>query len=82
MASTHGAESDYEDTTETEEAVYEEVVPCDKMELNQRLAVEELITTEASYVHNIQFCVLDIRTHLQKKQVRWDTSPQPRGWRL
>ncbi|KFU92879.1 Rho guanine nucleotide exchange factor 37, partial [Chaetura pelagica] len=49
--------------------VYEEVVTCEKMELNQQLAVEELITTEASYVHNLQLCVLDIRAHLQKKQL-------------
>uniref|UniRef100_A0A8C0FJQ3 Rho guanine nucleotide exchange factor 37 n=1 Tax=Bubo bubo TaxID=30461 RepID=A0A8C0FJQ3_BUBBB len=40
--------------------------PCS---LSQRLAVEELITTEASYVHNIQLCVSDIRAHLQKKQL-------------
>ncbi|KFO55585.1 Rho guanine nucleotide exchange factor 37, partial [Corvus brachyrhynchos] len=46
-----------------------EVLPCDRMELSQRLAVEELITTEASYVHNIQLCVSDIRAHLQKKQL-------------
>ncbi|KAM6055172.1 rho guanine nucleotide exchange factor 37 isoform 2-T2 [Theristicus caerulescens] len=44
-------------------------MPCDRMELSQRLAVEELITTEASYVHNIQLCVSDIRAHLQKKQL-------------
>uniref|UniRef100_A0A8C5U8E5 Rho guanine nucleotide exchange factor 37 n=1 Tax=Malurus cyaneus samueli TaxID=2593467 RepID=A0A8C5U8E5_9PASS len=37
--------------------------------LSQRLAVEELITTEASYVHNLQLCVSDIRAHLQKKQL-------------
>ncbi|KFW06735.1 Rho guanine nucleotide exchange factor 37, partial [Eurypyga helias] len=49
--------------------IYEEVMPCDRMELSQRLAVEELITTEASYVHNIQFCVLDIWANLQKKQL-------------
>ncbi|KFQ67602.1 Rho guanine nucleotide exchange factor 37, partial [Phaethon lepturus] len=49
--------------------IYEEVMPCDRMELSQRLAVEELITTEASYVHNIQLCILDIRAHLQKKQL-------------
>ncbi|KFW63301.1 Rho guanine nucleotide exchange factor 37, partial [Pygoscelis adeliae] len=49
--------------------IYEEVMPCDRMELSQRLAVEELITTEASYVHNIQLCVSDIRAHLQKKQL-------------
>uniref|UniRef100_A0A8D0FWT3 Rho guanine nucleotide exchange factor 37 n=1 Tax=Strix occidentalis caurina TaxID=311401 RepID=A0A8D0FWT3_STROC len=58
MASAQGAEDrpDAEDTAETEE-------------LSQRLAVEELITTEASYVHNIQLCVSDIRAHLQKKQL-------------
>ncbi|KFP42522.1 Rho guanine nucleotide exchange factor 37, partial [Chlamydotis macqueenii] len=49
--------------------IYEEVIPCERMELSHRLAVEELITTEASYVHNIQLCVSDIRAHLQKKQL-------------
>lgn len=42
----------------------------ERMEHSQRLAVEELITTEASYVHNLQLCLSDIRAHLQKKQVR------------
>lgn len=70
------AEPDSEDAAEAEEAVYE-VVPCDRMELSQRLAVEELITTEASYVHNIQLCVSDIRAHLQQKQVTRGTSPCP-----
>ncbi|XP_026714056.1 rho guanine nucleotide exchange factor 37 isoform X2 [Athene cunicularia] len=71
MASAPEAEDrpDAEDTAETEETTYEEVMPCNKMELSQRLAVEELITTEASYVHNIQLCVSDIRAHLQKKQL-------------
>ncbi|XP_054698192.1 rho guanine nucleotide exchange factor 37 isoform X1 [Grus americana] len=69
MASARGAEPDAEDTAEPEEAIYEEVMPCERMELSQRLAVEELITTEASYVHNIQLCVSDIRAHLQKKQL-------------
>ncbi|XP_009984872.1 PREDICTED: rho guanine nucleotide exchange factor 37 [Tauraco erythrolophus] len=69
MASAHGAEPDAEDEAKPEEAVYEEVIPCERMELSQRLAVEELITTEASYVHNIQLCVSDIRAHLQKKQL-------------
>ncbi|KFR11644.1 Rho guanine nucleotide exchange factor 37, partial [Opisthocomus hoazin] len=49
--------------------IYEEVTSCERMELSQRLAVEELITTEASYVHNIQLCVSDIRAHLQKKKL-------------
>uniref|UniRef100_A0A8B9Q2C2 Rho guanine nucleotide exchange factor 37 n=1 Tax=Apteryx owenii TaxID=8824 RepID=A0A8B9Q2C2_APTOW len=39
------------------------------MEHSQRLAVEELITTEASYVHNLQLCVSDVRAHLQEKQL-------------
>ncbi|XP_040460976.1 rho guanine nucleotide exchange factor 37 [Falco naumanni] len=69
MASAHGAEPNAEDAAETQEAVYEEIMPCNRMELSQQLAVEELITTEASYVHNIQLCVLDIRAHLQKKQL-------------
>lgn len=77
MASAGGADPDAEDAAETEEAIYEEVKPCNRMELSQQLAVEELITTEASYVHNIQLCVSDIRAHLQKKQVRWGTSPHP-----
>ncbi|XP_061858544.1 rho guanine nucleotide exchange factor 37 isoform X2 [Colius striatus] len=69
MASAPGAEPDAEGAADTEEAIYEEVMPCDRMELSQRLAVDELITTEASYVHNIQLCVSDIRAHLQKKQL-------------
>lgn len=77
MASTHGAEPDAEDTAETQQAIYEEVMPCDRMELSQRLAVEELITTETSYVHNVQLCVSDIRAHLQKKQVRESSQSSP-----
>ncbi|XP_064885565.1 rho guanine nucleotide exchange factor 37 isoform X1 [Columba livia] len=69
MASAGGSEPGAEDAAKTAEGVYEDVMPCDKMELSQRLAVEELITTEASYVHNIQLCVSDIRAHLQKKQL-------------
>uniref|UniRef100_A0A8C5U3R6 DH domain-containing protein n=1 Tax=Malurus cyaneus samueli TaxID=2593467 RepID=A0A8C5U3R6_9PASS len=57
------------DAEEATEEATEEVMPSDKMELSQRLAVEELITTEASYVHNLQLCVSDIRAHLQKKQL-------------
>lgn len=74
MASTDGAVPDADDAAE---AIYEEVMACDRMELSQRLAVEELITTEASYVHNIQLCVSDIRAHLQKKEVRGGMSPDP-----
>ncbi|XP_019361992.1 PREDICTED: rho guanine nucleotide exchange factor 37 isoform X2 [Gavialis gangeticus] len=50
-------------------SIYEEVIWLDKTEQNQRLAVEELIKTEASYVHNIQLCASDIRAHLQQKQL-------------
>ncbi|XP_054143845.1 rho guanine nucleotide exchange factor 37 isoform X2 [Melozone crissalis] len=62
------AEPGPEDAAEAEEAVYEEM-PGDRMELSQRLAVEELLSTEASYVHNMQLCVRDIRAHLQDKQL-------------
>ncbi|KAL9836169.1 LOW QUALITY PROTEIN: rho guanine nucleotide exchange factor 37 [Geothlypis trichas] len=62
------AEPGPEAAAEAEEAVYEEM-PGDRMELSQRLAVEELISTEASYVHNMQLCVCDIRAHLQDKQL-------------
>ncbi|XP_057890966.1 rho guanine nucleotide exchange factor 37 isoform X2 [Melospiza georgiana] len=62
------AEPGPEEAAEAEEAVYEEM-PCDRMELSQRLAVEELLSTEASYVHNMQLCVCDIRAHLQDKQL-------------
>uniref|UniRef100_A0A8C3N9W0 Uncharacterized protein n=1 Tax=Geospiza parvula TaxID=87175 RepID=A0A8C3N9W0_GEOPR len=62
------AEPGSEEAAEAEEAVYEEM-PCDRMELSQQLAVEELISTEASYVHNMQLCVSDIRAHLQDKQL-------------
>ncbi|XP_074958151.1 rho guanine nucleotide exchange factor 37 isoform X3 [Phalacrocorax aristotelis] len=68
MANACGADPHAKDAAETEEAIYE-VIPCNRMELSQQLAVEELITTEASYVHNIQLCVLDIQAHLQKKQL-------------
>uniref|UniRef100_A0A8B9PTU2 Rho guanine nucleotide exchange factor 37 n=1 Tax=Apteryx owenii TaxID=8824 RepID=A0A8B9PTU2_APTOW len=43
--------------------------PASGREHSQRLAVEELITTEASYVHNLQLCVSDVRAHLQEKQL-------------
>lgn len=69
------AEPSPEAAAEAEEAVYEEM-PGDRMELSQRLAVEELISTEASYVHNMQLCVCDIRAHLQDKQVTRGTSAQ------
>jgi len=82
MASAHGTEPDAEDVAEPEEAIYEEVTSCERMELSQRLAVEELITTEASYVHNIQLCVSDIRAHLQKKKVRGGIIPPPGVWGL
>lgn len=70
MASTHTEEPLAEDTADHDAHIYEEVMLCERMEHSQRLAVEELITTEASYVHNLQLCLSDIRAHLQKKQVR------------
>ncbi|XP_007473917.1 rho guanine nucleotide exchange factor 37 isoform X1 [Monodelphis domestica] len=39
---------------------------CEKMKLNQRLAAKELVNTEAKYVHNLQLCASDIRSHLHE----------------
>lgn len=69
MASTHAEEPLAEDTADHDAHIYEEVMLSERMEHSQRLAVEELITTEASYVHNLQLCLSDIRAHLQKKQL-------------
>uniref|UniRef100_A0A8C6Z5S7 Rho guanine nucleotide exchange factor 37 n=1 Tax=Nothoprocta perdicaria TaxID=30464 RepID=A0A8C6Z5S7_NOTPE len=55
-------------TSEPECSLYEEL-PDERMEHNRRLAVEELLATEASYVHNLQLCMWDIRAHLQQKQL-------------
>nr|XP_030139692.3 rho guanine nucleotide exchange factor 37 isoform X1 [Taeniopygia guttata] len=56
------------EAAEAAEAGYE-VMSCDRTEQSQRLALEELISTEASYVHNLQLCVCDIRAHLRDKQL-------------
>ncbi|XP_038042473.1 rho guanine nucleotide exchange factor 37 [Anas platyrhynchos] len=69
MASPHAEELPAEGTADPDAHIYEEVTLCERMELSQRLAVEELITTEASYVHNLQLCLSDIRAHLQQKQL-------------
>ncbi|XP_010220905.1 PREDICTED: rho guanine nucleotide exchange factor 37 [Tinamus guttatus] len=53
------------DTSEPECSLCEEVLPDER----RRLAVEELLATEASYVHNLQLCMSDIRAHLQHKQL-------------
>ncbi|XP_028907074.1 rho guanine nucleotide exchange factor 37 [Ornithorhynchus anatinus] len=44
----------------------EETEPLDKMESKQRLAADELIRTEASYVRTLQLCTSDIRGHLKQ----------------
>ncbi|XP_008102865.1 rho guanine nucleotide exchange factor 37 isoform X1 [Anolis carolinensis] len=54
---------------ETDQHIYDPVACPDKVEQNQRLAVEELINTEISYVHNLQLCISDIYKHLQNKQL-------------
>lgn len=41
-------------------------VPEDRWSLHQRLAIRELIDTEASYVHMLQLCASDIRSRLQQ----------------
>uniref|UniRef100_A0A8B9DME5 Rho guanine nucleotide exchange factor 37 n=1 Tax=Anser cygnoides TaxID=8845 RepID=A0A8B9DME5_ANSCY len=69
MASPHTEEPPTKGTADPDAHIYEEVTLCERMELSQRLAVEELITTEASYVHNLQLCLSDIRAHLQQKQL-------------
>ncbi|XP_017654815.1 rho guanine nucleotide exchange factor 37 isoform X2 [Nannospalax galili] len=38
----------------------------DRLLLHQRLAIRELIDTEVSYLHMLQLCALDIRSHLQQ----------------
>lgn len=59
-----------EDEEHIYEHIYETLVSSDKPELNRQMAMDELITTEANYVHNLQLCIFNIRDHLQKKQVR------------
>lgn len=70
MASSSSDEPSAKETPGAECPIYEEVTCLDRAEQNQRLAVEELIKTEASYVHTIELCVYDIRVHLRQKQVR------------
>ncbi|KAG6941057.1 Rho guanine nucleotide exchange factor 37 [Chelydra serpentina] len=69
MASSSPDESPAKETPGAECPIYEEVICLDRAEQNQRLAVEELIKTEASYVHTIELCVCDIRVHLRQKQL-------------
>ncbi|ETE71112.1 Rho guanine nucleotide exchange factor 37 [Ophiophagus hannah] len=59
-----------EDEEHIYEHIYETLASSDKPELNHQMAMDELINTEANYVHNLQLCIFDIRHHLQKKQVR------------
>ncbi|XP_067422878.1 rho guanine nucleotide exchange factor 37 isoform X2 [Emydura macquarii macquarii] len=72
MASSSTDELPATETPEAECPIYEEMICLDKSEQNQRLAMEELIKTEASYVHTIELCVSDIRVHLQQKQLPID----------
>ncbi|XP_074865686.1 rho guanine nucleotide exchange factor 37 isoform X2 [Carettochelys insculpta] len=69
MASTSPDELPAKEPPGAECPIYKEMTCLDKMELNRKLAVEELITTEASYVHTIELCVSDIRIHLRHKQL-------------
>lgn len=41
-------------------------VPEERSLLHQSLAVRELIDTEVSYLHVLQLCASDIRSHLQQ----------------
>ncbi|XP_072846353.2 rho guanine nucleotide exchange factor 37 isoform X1 [Pogona vitticeps] len=69
MANGNSAELSAQEASEAEEHIYETVEGLGKTEQSQRLAVEELLNTEISYVHNLQLCISDIRSHLQKKQL-------------
>ncbi|KAH0629699.1 hypothetical protein JD844_011973 [Phrynosoma platyrhinos] len=69
MANDSPEELPAEETPEAEKNIYETVTWPDKAEQNQQLAVEELINTEISYVHNLQLCISDIRIHLRNKQL-------------
>ncbi|XP_077183208.1 rho guanine nucleotide exchange factor 37 [Paroedura picta] len=69
MANDNTVEPLAQESPETDCNIYEEVKWFNKAEQNQRMAVEELISTETSYVHNLQLCISDIRDHLQIKQL-------------
>ncbi|XP_014436566.2 rho guanine nucleotide exchange factor 37 [Pelodiscus sinensis] len=69
MAQSRPDEFPAEETPGAECPIYEEMMHFGRAQQNQRLAVEELIKTEASYVHTIELCVLDIRAHLRQKQL-------------
>uniref|UniRef100_A0A8D0HQ12 Rho guanine nucleotide exchange factor 37 n=1 Tax=Sphenodon punctatus TaxID=8508 RepID=A0A8D0HQ12_SPHPU len=69
MASSNNYEFPGETPPEAESPIYEEVIWHEKTEQNQKLAVEELIKTEASYVHTLKVCISDIRNHLRQKQL-------------
>ncbi|XP_025025184.1 rho guanine nucleotide exchange factor 37, partial [Python bivittatus] len=69
MANDSTEELPSKETSEDEEHIYETVLCLDKAEPNHQMAVDELITTEANYVHNLQLCIFDIHDHLQKKQL-------------
>ncbi|KAK9406651.1 rho guanine nucleotide exchange factor 37 [Crotalus adamanteus] len=78
FAAPNMANNNYEElsskvTSEDEEHIYEHIydtlASSDKPELNHQMAIDELITTEANYVHNLQLCIFNIRNHLQKKQL-------------
>ncbi|XP_074068764.1 rho guanine nucleotide exchange factor 37 isoform X2 [Macrotis lagotis] len=44
----------------------EAIKTLEKMKLNQRLAVKELVSTEAKYVYNLRLCASDIRSQLHE----------------
>ncbi|XP_039208583.1 rho guanine nucleotide exchange factor 37 isoform X1 [Crotalus tigris] len=73
MANNNYEELSSKVTSEDEEHIYEHIydtlASSDKPELNHQMAIDELITTEANYVHNLQLCIFNIRNHLQKKQL-------------
>lgn len=53
----------------------EGLVSEDRSLLHQRLAVRELVDTEASYLHVLQLCASDIRGRLQQVPARGYAQP-------
>ncbi|XP_021070640.1 rho guanine nucleotide exchange factor 37 isoform X2 [Mus pahari] len=55
-----------EASSKAENPVQESQGAEDRSLLHQRLAIRELIDTEASYLHTLRLCASDIRSHLQQ----------------
>lgn len=72
----HGAD---EPPSGTGSPAGESGVSEDRWSLHQRLAIRELVDTEASYVHMLQLCASDIRSRLQQVPGWGRTQPAFQG---